>query len=545
LTTHSHNTAHLWRRGSLLLFIAISVVGICTVRDYGLSWDESFRFEGGDSKLAYYTDLLAGEDPGPRTSSYPGLFDLPLAWAQKQFPDWGTRSEKGHTWSLCFGLLGLLSIWRLSARLGGERAGFWALLFLATLPRYYGHMFFNPKDIPLAGTYAFGVWALVEFFSRLSKARWKFVLWIGLAAGLAMSCRIAGFLILCYFGLFVGLYLVFQYTKGQRSFTCLPKELLQWAVRGAVAGLVGFVILFLLWPTLHGNLFDAVGSSVEKVQNFGWSGMVLMDGSFWEAQDLPIYYLPYWLFVTTPEHLLILLGGGLLFGVGHVYFCLRSGRWAEPSVLFPRVVIIFSGIFPILYIIWKDPVLYDGLRHILFSIPPLAGVAALTFEWCLRWGEGKGSRLIAPAIQIGGSLSVAIVVFSMWALHPYQYVYFNNVSGGLNGAHNRDETDYWGLSHKEAAEWLNQYVEEIDPAGERVYRVHQRYSRWMMKEALSPRRFEMWQPREGADFFVSVTRFNLHNSYPEAELLHVVDRQGVPLCFIFHFPKELPNENTN
>jgi hypothetical protein len=43
----------------------------------------------------------------------------------------------------------------------------------------------------------------------------------------------------------------------------------------------------------------------------------------------------------------------------------------------------------------------------------------------------------------------------------------------------------------------------------------------------------MSKERDGADFFVSVTRFNLHASYPEAELLHVVQRQGVPLCFVF------------
>jgi hypothetical protein len=61
----------------------------------------------------------------------------------------------------------------------------------------------------------------------------------------------------------------------------------------------------------------------------------------------------------------------------------------------------------------------------------------------------------------------------------------------------------------------------------------------MLEAALDPMHFEMWQPREGADFFVSITRFNLHNSYPEAELLHVVERQGVPLCFVYSF-KEQP-----
>lgn len=141
-------------------------------------------------------------------------------------------------------------------------------------------------------------------------------------------------------------------------------------------------------------------------------------------------------------------------------------------------------------------------------------------------------------LQVGLGVAVLIVVAEMISLHPYQYVYFNQVSGGLPAAYARDETDYWGLSHKEAGEWLNEYVEQIAPAGERVFKVHQRYTRSMLKEVLDPDRFEIWQPREGADFFVSITRFNLHSSYPEAKLLHVVERQGVPLCFIYSFSDE-------
>ena len=533
-----HNSVQRWRLGAWVVFVLVVLIGALTVSDYGMTWDEHFRFQGGDSKLTYYQDLLAHEDPGVRTSSYPGLFDLPLAWVHEQFPEWGTRSQKGHVWSLCFGLLGLLSVWRLTARIGGERAGFWALLLLATLPRYYGHMFFNPKDIPLAGCYAFGVWSLVALFSRLPRPQWKWVLWVGAAAGMAMACRVAGFLVLVYFGGFVGLYLICEYARRQRDLVSIPKDLVYWALRGAAAGLVGMAILFVFWPTMHGNPFDAAGASVESAQNFRWDGFVLMDGFFWKAQDLPVYYLPYWIAMTTPAHVLALILGGLLASILRLYSGVRSGDWANVSAIFPRAVLVFSGLFPLVYILWKDPVLYDGLRHILFALPPLVGLAALTFEDVLRWGEKRG-RVLAPMLQLGGLLAVGIVIFNMWCLHPYQYVYFNSVSGGLASAYNRDETDYWGLSHKEAGEWLNEYIQETDPDSGRVYHVHQRYSRWMLKEALDPERFEMWQPREGADFFVSVTRFNMHNSYPEAELLHIVERQGVPLCFIYSFDAAL------
>tara|TARA_B100001971_G_scaffold214334_1_gene251161 strand:+ start:5331 stop:6866 length:1536 start_codon:yes stop_codon:yes gene_type:complete len=507
------------------------------VGDYGLSWDETFRFGDADSKLHYYQELLAGNTPKPSSSSYPGFFDLPLAIVHEALPDWGTRSQKGHVWSLCFGLLGLLSAWRLTARIGGERAGFFALLFLSTLPRYYGHMFFNPKDIPLAGTYVFGVWALVALFSRLPQPAWRWVLWIGVAAGLAMSTRIAGFLVLCYFGLFVGLFLLCQLFTHQRKGSDLPQVIVAWALRGAVSGAIGFVILYFFWPTLHQNPWQGASASVATVQSYGWDGMVLMDGHFWEAQNLPVYYIPYWLLYTLPEHIIVLLALGFALGAQKTLAFVKAKRAEEVPSLITRGVLLFSAIFPLLYLLWKDPVLYDGMRHFLFVLPSMACVAALSLEWGTRKMSRFGRKTYQFLLPLAAGLAALIVAIEMISLHPYQYVYFNRISGGLHAAYSRDETDYWGLSHKEAGEWLNQYIDDMDPDSGRVYRVHLRYTRWMLKEALDPQRFEMWQPREGADFFVSVTRFNLHKSYPEATLLHTIEREGVPLCFIYAFPE--------
>ena len=529
-----------YRLCSIVLFVGLVLFSLCSIGDYGMSWDESFRFEGGDSKLAYYEELLSGGEPDIQSSSYPGLFDLPLAIVHNQFSDWGTRSQKGHVWSLCFGLVGLLSVWRLTARIGGERAGFWALLLLATLPRYYGHMFFNPKDMPLAATYTLGVWALVELFSRLPRPDWKPAICIGLAAGLAMSCRIAGFLILCYFGLFIFLFLAAKHGVavargnpfGVRE---LFVDLGVWTFRGVVAGLVALGVLLVFWPTLHMNPFTSAGNALETVQSYGWGGRVLMDGYFWEAMDLPIYYIPYWLIFTLPESVQLLFVTAIVFGFLRFVAYARAGVWPPAAVVLSRLVPVFATLFPLAYLLYADPTLYDGMRHYLFILPPMACVCALALEWLIRWAHRSGKRYLSFALPFGVGVAVLFVVADMVALHPYQYVYFNRTSGGLPAAYMRDETDYWGLSHQEAAEWLNQYVEAIDPAGGRVFKVHQRYTRWMLQEALDPNRFEMWQSREGADFFVSITRFNLHSSYPEAEATTCVERQGVPLCFIYSF----------
>ena len=38
--------------------------------------------------------------------------------------------------------------------------------------------------------------------------------------------------------------------------------------------------------------------------------------------------------------------------------------------------------------------------------------------------------------------------------NPYQYVYFNELVGGIDGAYGKYETDYYGLSMREGIEWL-------------------------------------------------------------------------------------------
>jgi hypothetical protein len=39
--------------------------------------------------------------------------------------------------------------------------------------------------------------------------------------------------------------------------------------------------------------------------------------------------------------------------------------------------------------------------------------------------------------------------------HPFGYTYFTPLLGGLKGASRLFDTDYWGLSARYAAEWLN------------------------------------------------------------------------------------------
>ncbi len=254
-----------------------------------------------------------------------------------------------------------------------------------------------------------------------------------------------------------------------------------------------------------------------------------MDGQFWKASDLPSDYVANWLLRTTPEHILVLLVVGVCVCLIAVNRMIRERRIDCLSRLLPLAVLGFSFVFPIVYIILKEPVLYDGMRHFLFVVPPAVCLSALTVESVLRYLNHRW-RLVA---QVSLMMVLLTVLLDMWRLHPYQYIYFNSLSGGLKSAYLRDETDYWGLSHKEAGDWLNAYVATLESENSEAYTVHQKYSSWMLRAALDEDRFNVSLSPKGADFYVAITRMNFHARYPQLPILHVVQRDGVPLCYIF------------
>jgi hypothetical protein len=114
--------------------------------------------------------------------------------------------------------------------------------------------------------------------------------------------------------------------------------------------------------------------------------------------------------------------------------------------------ILIAIVFPVAYTIATRPVDYDGVRHFLFVIPLLSVVCALTLVKLIQWVRSRA----VTALLLGLTLaSMALTVFDLVRLHPYQYVYFNRLlAGGVRSAAERFETDYWGSSYKEAVEWI-------------------------------------------------------------------------------------------
>jgi neutral trehalase len=115
-------------------------------------------------------------------------------------------------------------------------------------------------------------------------------------------------------------------------------------------------------------------------------------------------------------------------------------------------------------------------------------------------------------------------------LHPYEYVYYNRFVGGVNGAFRKYELDYWGTSYREATAYLNQ----VAPANGTVWvegpaHLVQLYARPDLKIYSTDEAVRA----PGYDYVVATTRYNLDlASYPQAPVVHVIERDGSPLTVI-------------
>ncbi len=510
-----------------------------TFDDYGVSWDEVFRWGGGDAKLRYYNALVSGNieaagDYRAKVDHYPGLVDLPLAFLRNQLgaPDYLV----GHAWTAAFGLLGIAGAMALAKVLGGRWAALLAGISLALYPRYWGHAFFNPKDIPFAAMYVWGLWALALAL-RDRRRDWRSALCFGALAGACMSVRVGGLLLLCYAGLFIFLQLVYaRVCIGVAYFKRQAWESLRW---GAVATALAFLFLLIFWPSAHQNPFVTTAGAVSAVSHFGWQGEVLFDGVSYPASEVPRRYLPAMLARTAPDFWWWL-------AMGCVAWLLCNAKlwrklWSEHVA---QLLVAFAVLFPLAYIMVRKSIVYDGARHVLFLIPPSA---ALLGCWSVNAYSALQSKYGRWAALLWATPSLGLMLWTvadMARLHPYEYIYYNRLSGGVAGAKDRFETDYWGVAFREAADILSNEL----PPRERPWRLTMeppidalvaRFGKpvvpppSLVKPFLGEH-FELVSGDQQPDFYIASSRNGYHDMRDGKVLLSIA-RDGVVLVVVKEF----------
>ncbi|MEK6221815.1 MAG: hypothetical protein N2D54_06165, partial [Chloroflexota bacterium] len=256
----------------------------------------------------------------------------------------------------------------------------------------------------------------------------KTVLLAGVAVGLTTAIRIVGPVAA---GL-VGLYFLLK-AKGKAvapSFSYLT---------------TAAITVYLTWPYLWADPFSRVAEIWRLNSKFPFSGLVLFGGELIPANELPRTFLPTLISFQFTETVLILAGVGLIL----TFINLKKNLFAWEKFFF-----LSSWFFiPFILIIITQPNLYDNFRQLLFITPPLLIFTGLALEKIYKSVSSKASFVLALAIVLFPAITANI------ELHPYQYIYYNQFAGGVQGAYRHYELDYWGTSFQEAMGFVNDTAE--------------------------------------------------------------------------------------
>ncbi len=511
-------------RLSVVLLLAALVLALCTFRDYGITWDEDVHFAYGYQVVHYYASLFADR----RALSwapmlyYGAAFDASTALLAPVSPLGGYETR--HLLNLLVGLLGVVGCWKLARHLAGPRAGFCAALILLLIPNYYGHMFNNPKDIPFAAATVWSLYYIARLLSALPRPPLHLTLRLGLAIGLGLGVRIGALLLLCYLGLVLCIYVAWRAGRlGEPRARLHEAAGIALRIVAPVVGLA-YPIMLLCWPWAQ---IDPIGNPLRALAEFSqhpFPYKTLFDGRYYPAPQLPPQYLPIHIILQLPELVLALLLCSIPLGAAAL---LR--RQVAPTRLIAGGLVGFAIVFPPAYAIAVHAVLFDGMRHFLFVLPPIACVAGMTLDALLsRIGR-------PPTRRFAGMVLTAYLAFHgflMVRLHPDQYVYYNALIGGVPGAAGRFKLDYWANSYDEAVHGLIARLKARD--GARFAQVTYHVAVCGPPGSATyyfPNNLVYESDWHKADFYVAFTKDECNRSVPGREILRV-ERLGTLLSAV-------------
>ncbi len=209
------------------------------------------------------------------------------------------------------------------------------------------------------------------------------------------------------------------------------------------------IATLLLHPAAWSQPLDWFGAALLRVARPAWPGQVLFAGEFMPAAAVPWNYLPVWIWQTTPLLWQVSAVLGVIFLGVNVRQLTDQQRAAVVMVVLP--LLLLPG-----WAIAHQTPLYHGWRQFFVLVPGLAVLAATGLIWSYQQLMGQWQRFVALSAV---TVAMSAIAVTMITLHPHQYVYFNRISGGLPAAEGLYETDYWGVSLREAIAWVNANAE--------------------------------------------------------------------------------------
>ena len=317
---------------------------------------------------------------------------------------------------------------------------------LAT-PRLFGDAFGNLKDIPFSAGYMISVYLIIGFVKELPKPKWNTAIYLGLAIAFTCSVRIGGLILFGYLGFaFFVIFLLKPFLLKQIFSTKLC--LLRLSGQSFAILLIGYFAGLLLWPFALQNVFLNPYESLQVMEHYKVSIRQIFEGQWLWSTQLPWYYLPKWLMISTPEYLFF---GFAVFLI--LFFKKIFNKNNEQ--LFTGLFLLFTLFFPLVYVIIIRANLYSGVRQMLFVMPLLAIFSSAGIIYFISEIDTKTFKILVGLVFL---ILMVFPVKHQVQTFPADYVYFNSISGGNKKAWSNYEYDYYFHAFKKPAEYLTDMV---------------------------------------------------------------------------------------
>ncbi|MBI2834904.1 MAG: hypothetical protein HYX76_10820 [Acidobacteria bacterium] len=507
----------LSRRAGIVVagFVVYALICIPTV---GPNWDDPFD----KRRVELYAQYVQSFDPTILKTldveRYYGVaYDVPHAigqWALGRMhvtDDWVmTRRAYNSLTALAL----LFVTMQMAARIGGREWDWVGGAALVAMPAYLGQAIMNHKDVPLALGVAVLAWVTLSrlrvgyFNQQAERAFLGDALTVGLALSICTLPRgVPGLL---------GIVAVVPALALSRPTPIAIARLVLFVMIAMSVAIAAIVLLnpFYWSPAMFARLAQAVIIFSQYPNE-----MTLLYGCrSIQSVDVPWHYIPWSLAITTPAPLLAAIAAG-----GAVI----AWRGLRGTISFEEAVVGSWLVAPPLYLMATAAALFDGVRHVIFMMPAMALLALIGLRAAVR----RLATVWAGAERYGSAVVLACLLPGFVAsarLHPYEYVYFNSLTGGLRGAANCYEKDYWALSFREAARWIGRHR----PEGAKVFTAGPALA--LFYDLPATARYERVEHADEADVIVALNRFDVLGNPDISRKPEVfrVEREGVTLTSV-------------
>jgi len=456
----------------ILLYLAISLL---TYKDYGPTSDEKVEYDTGKYLLEYYkktTDIdfvnnLVSNGPNniakrhlPLFSSYSRIYPAVLNILNPNF-----YFEWFHLQNMIIGLFLFLSAYLcLYLAYKDQKKAIVAPILLLFTPVVYGHIPANPKDIPFASLYIFGVYLISKYLRGIETSKaclnsFRFIL-LGAVFGVATGIRTAGLTLPAIYFV-AGAIKIFKDKE-------IKDRLVEHFFNTATIVVVSLFFWIVTVPFMGANFFANFASIFSSSIDFQyWNGKILYLGKFFSKNERPWHYLFVHLFIQLPIVAIAAILSGLFLALKR-----KIERKVKFDFFHPASILVFAILLDFALYLFFQPVVYNAARHYIFLMVCLVVLSAFFLVETYSILDKKRKLWILGGVS--GYLFFTLI--RMVRLHPYEYIYYNEFVGGLWGANQKFELDYWGTSYKEGAELVRSVVERNNLKNISVYSCNNQFS---------------------------------------------------------------------